>query len=139
MPVFMDSLLKASDKYWTSHAVFVDLAKAFDRVFHSPLLQNPQSCGVVDLVLRGFRAGRPSKETIDAAFIEPAPVTAGVPQGSVMVLLPYLLHTSDISRALLVSIVLHADNAIFRIPNLYLFSSANGEGKRRSEDRIAPI
>ena len=61
MLTVMDSLTKAYDDGQLSHAVFIDFAKAFDKVPHAPLLYKLQTYGITGsmlAILRSFLTDR---------------------------------------------------------------------------------
>ncbi|CAH2210540.1 jg4829, partial [Pararge aegeria aegeria] len=84
-------------------AVFFDIVKAFDRVWHAGLLYKLHYLGVpARLVrfLRAFLTDRIFRYRIDGTLSSPRPIRAGVPHGSLLSPLFYALFTSDIPRDL---------------------------------------
>ena len=84
----------------TTYAVYTNLSKAFDKVCHSKLLTVIESFGISGTILdwiRNFLAERIHKVTIGEAESCPMSVLSGVPQGSVIGPLMFLLYIDDIS------------------------------------------
>ncbi|CAB3387412.1 Hypothetical predicted protein [Cloeon dipterum] len=121
-------LLKTLDN-WTAaldsssgqhvHAVFLDWAKAFDRVPHQRLLSKLQHHGVDGEVLRwlkNFLVGRSQFVRFGGARSEPCEVTSGVIQGSVLGPLLFNIYVSDLPAALKTNLVQYADDCtVFKV------------------------
>ncbi len=95
--------------HWTSnycnnnavHTVYTDLSKAFDKVSHMKLLEVIKSYGIDGSVytwLQNFLTGRIQQVTIQSTLSSPQPVTSGVPQGSVLGPLLFLMYIDDLSK-----------------------------------------
>lgn len=94
-------------------AIFLDVAKAFDKVWHNGLIYKLSKFGVPDrlvLILRDFLLNRSFRYRVEGTLSDPRPVRAGVPQGSVLSPLLFTLYTSDIPRTHQVEIALFADD-----------------------------
>ena len=95
-------------------AVF-DFSKAFDCVPHQRLLVKLKSYGISGTTLqwvRSFLSGRTQRVAINGTFSSFQPVTSGVPQGSVLGPLLFLLYINDIGNPINSSIRLFADDCI---------------------------
>ncbi|XP_052744245.1 probable RNA-directed DNA polymerase from transposon BS [Bicyclus anynana] len=80
-------------------ALFFDVAKAFDRVWHEGLIFKLNRFGVPNKMVRllhSFLSNRTFRYRIDGTLSSPRQIRAGVPQGSVLSPLLYSLFTSDI-------------------------------------------
>ena len=91
----------ALDSRFCVHTVFLDAAKAFDRVDHTIMLSHLAEIGVSGTSLSWFwsyLSGRRIRTRVDGAVSKPLQVTSGVPQGSVLGPLLYLLHLKDVPR-----------------------------------------
>ena len=94
-------------------ALFFDIAKAFDKVWHNGLLFKLYQLGVPDrlvLILRDFLSNRTFRYRIEGALSSPHPIRAGVPQGSVLSPLIFSLFTSDIPKSRKAHLALFADD-----------------------------
>ena len=76
-------------------AVFCDISKAFDRVWHAGLLLKLQAAGVSGKVLAWFKSylsDRRQRVVIPGATSDWASIRAGVPQGSILGPLLFLVY-----------------------------------------------
>jgi hypothetical protein len=82
--------------------VFMDFAKAFDKVPHRRLLLKLRAYGVTGNVLsfvESFLSGRTQRVLLHGKTSESVEVTSGVPQGSVLGPLLFLFYIDDIDRS----------------------------------------
>ena len=80
-------------------SVYLDFAKAFDKVDHRIVLQKLSSLGVrgkVLLWIKSFLISRTQCVMVNGMLSQPCPVISGVPQGSVIGPLLFLVLLSDI-------------------------------------------
>lgn len=94
-------------------ALFFDIAKAFDKVWHNGLIFKLYRLGVPDrlvLILRDFLSNRSFRYRIEGALSTSRPIRAGVPQGAVLSPLLFTLYTSDIPTRPRVQLSLFADD-----------------------------
>ncbi|MCF1459523.1 MAG: reverse transcriptase family protein, partial [Shewanella sp.] len=94
-------------------AVFCDISKAFDRVWHRGLLYKLTRIGCSDEVVKWFTSylsDRRQCVVLGGASSEWASVHAGVPQGSILGPLLFLLFINDIVKDIHSSIRLFADD-----------------------------
>ena len=79
----------------------LDFSKAFDLVSHPKLVRKLEHYGVRGLTLRWINSwltNRSQQVTIDGEMSHPIPVTSGVPQGTVLGPLMFLLYINDIGE-----------------------------------------
>ena len=80
-------------------AVFCDISKAFDRVWHTGLLAKLRAAGVTGEALAWFSnylSNRKQRVILPSAVSDWAYIKAGVPQGSILGLLLFLIYISMI-------------------------------------------
>ena len=93
--------------------VFCDISKAFDRVWHRGLLHKLSSVGFKGKVLgwlSSYLSERRQRVVLNGQASEWTVVEAGVPQGSILGLLLFLLYINDIVNQIRSNIRLFADD-----------------------------
>ena len=118
-------LLYAMDK-WTEalengeevDCIYTDFMKAFDRVPHQRLLEKMRSYGISDSIcvwVEKFLSNRTQKVVLNGVSSEWEKVISGVPQGSVLGPLLFLIFINDLPDEVISELLLYADDAkIFR-------------------------
>ena len=106
-------LKKAFDAYPTLETcgVFLDMSKAFDKVWHQGPIFKLKSTGVSDSLLsliESFLSNRFQRVLLNGQTSEWLPVKAGVPQGSILGPLFFLIYINDLSDDLVSSVELFA-------------------------------
>ena len=111
--------------------MFLDIRKAFDSVDHTLLLQKIYRYGFRDNtfnLLSSFLNSRTQQVQIQSFFSDPLPITCGVPQGSVLGPLLFILMINDLPSVSEFFTVLFADDA-----SLSLFESESSLVEKKSE------
>ena len=99
-------------------AIFCDISKAFDRVWHKGLLFKLHSVGISGSLLQWFTDylyNRKQRVVIPGVTSNWSSVEAGVPQGSILGPLLFLLYINDIVESINSSIRLFADDTTLYI------------------------
>ena len=94
-------------------AVFCDISKAFDRVWHTGLLYKPRAAGVTGNVLQWFKnylSDRKQRVVLPGISSAWNFIKAGVPQGSILGPLLFLVYINDIVTDIGSNIRLFADD-----------------------------
>jgi len=94
-------------------AVFMDISKAFDKVWHPGLLFKLRKVNIPHYLynwLESFLKGRQFRIKINDTFSSFRPITAGVPQGSILSPMLFNVYTYDIPKVPRGELALYADD-----------------------------
>jgi hypothetical protein len=103
------------DKQHEVDIIFLDFSKAFDKVSHGMLmckLENLKIHPNILSVIRSFLFGRTQRVVLDGELSNSVCVTSGVPQGSVLGPLLFLVFVNDIVNNISSHIRLYADDTV---------------------------
>ena len=103
-----DTVLSILEDGANADVVYLDFAKAFDKVDHRIVLNKIQKLGIHGKVyqwIESFLSNRYQSVTVNGTISEPQKVISGVPQGSVLGPIIFLILIGDIDDDILESIV----------------------------------
>ena len=111
----IEDLAKGLNYHQQLDLIILDFSKAFDVVGHQRLLSKLDHYGIRGktlLWLQDWLTGRTQRVVVDGESSDDAPVLSGVPQGTVLGPLMFILYINDISTETSSSIRLFADDSL---------------------------
>ena len=108
-----DDFCRSLDDKVSTEAIFFDISKAFDRVWHRGLLHKLNSTGIQGPLLNWFSdylQNRTQAVVIKGQKSNYLNITAGVPQGSVLGPTLFLIYINDLTHSINSTIKLFADD-----------------------------
>jgi hypothetical protein len=116
----VDQLASNSNSKLRTAAVFLDVEKAFDRVWHAGLLYKLHILGTHTSLLniiKSFLTDRSFSVKLNTTLSSSRPVLSGVPQGSCLSPTLYLAYTNDVPLNQNARLYLFADDTMFTASN----------------------
>ena len=108
--------------------IFLDISKAFDKVWHKGIIFKLQQNGISGKLLRvlsDFLKDRKQRVILNGQFSSWTSVNAGVPQGSILGPLLFLIYINDLADGLSSNAKLFADDTSFFSFTHHVDTSAN--------------
>ena len=103
--------------------ILIDLQKAFDTIYHAVLLQKLYAIGFLKHTVNWFQSylsNRSFLVNLENNFSQPASVSCGVPQGSILGPLLFLIYVNDMSQAVKCDLFLYADDTCLVCQHKYI-------------------
>lgn len=133
----IDRLLGFMDKNETPFAIFMDLSKAFDTINHKILLSKLDFYGFSDPalnLLNSYLSKRYQYVDLQGVVTEKSLINTGVPQGSILGPLLFLIYMNDICHATsILDVISYADDTTLVGSLEKIKQLSNGSHKSHSE------
>ena len=94
--------------------ILVDLQKAFDTIDHDILLKKLSAIGFSNHTIGWFKSylsNRLFRVNLENCYSDPSNITCGVPQGSILGPLLFLIYVNDMPQAVKSNLFLYADDS----------------------------
>ena len=109
-----DEIFRAFESFDETRAIFLDISKAFDKVWHDGLLFKLRQYGIggdVLSLLTDFLSDREQRVVLNGLQSDWQKILSGVPQGSVLGPLLFLIYINDLTDNISSNIKLFADDS----------------------------
>ena len=138
----IDRILLATDKGEIPFSIFIDLSKAFDTLDYEILLFKLRYYGVENIALKLFHSylsNRKQYIKLEDVVSKVSPISTGVPQGSILGPLLFLVYMNDIATCIgLFQTIMYADDTKL-FGNLSNFDNYDDTGKTINEHIISEL
>ena len=121
-------IYQSLDQGYEVRGVFLDISKAFDKVWHKGLIHKLKQNGIggpLLKILTDFLKSRKQRVVLNGQHSSWSDVLAGVPQGSILGPLLFLIYINDLSDGLQFNPKLFADNISLFTTVLNIKKAAN--------------
>ena len=125
-----DKILSATEKGMLTGMILIDLQKAFDTVDHGVFLKKLECLGFSDNCINWFKSyleNRTFIVNVEKKFSNTGQLHCGVPQGSILGPLIFLMYVNDMVQSVDCDLLLYADDSCL------IFS---GENVKQVEDNL---
>ena len=106
-----DKVLKGFDKGVMTDVILIDHQKAFDKIEYDELLENLSAIGFSKHTFNSYLSNRSVLVHLENNFFQPEFISRGVPHGSILAPLLFLIHTNDMSQINKCYLFLYADDS----------------------------
>ena len=113
LTVITERISASLDKKGEARLVALDISKAFDRVWHPGLLHKLRSYGISGKIfdtIKSFLSDRKLRVVLDGQHSSTYVVTSGVPQGSILGPILFLLFINDLPDHIMSKVAIFADD-----------------------------
>ena len=120
-------ILDALDKGKDIRFLFLDISAAFDKVWHKGLLAKLEKYGIKGRLykwIENYLQNRTQRVVIEGKTSKPTMLNSGVPQGSILGPLLFLIYINDLPAKIETNIRVYADDS-----SLYINYAKNKEGE----------
>ena len=138
LTVMIEHVTKAFEEKKYTLGVFLDLSKAFDTIDHDILLYKLQHYGVRGLPYEWFKSylsNRSLRTEINGKLSSPTVINLGVPQGSILGPLLFLIYVNDLPKCLNTGqVIMFADDT-----NLFFNNKSYSELFRMANEELLEV
>ena len=109
-----DKILEGFDKGLMTGMILIDLQKAFGTIDHDILLKKVGAIGFSNHTIGWFKSylsNRLFRVNLRNCYSDPSNITCGVPQGSILGPLLFLIYVNDMPQAVKSNLSLYADDS----------------------------